>query len=72
MILLGFFILISVVVLISVKWISAAVGFWYSVWWVNHCLISVSYRLFVGGIFFNEDPRFWASFRILYGPVHTS
>jgi len=38
MILLGFFILISVVVLISVKRISAAVGFWYSVWWVTSVL----------------------------------
>jgi|SRR5215469_1224024 len=38
MILLGFFILISVVVLISVKRISAAGGFWYSVWWVTSVL----------------------------------
>ena len=36
------------------------------------CLIPVPYSLFMDRVSFNEDRRFWPSFRILDAHVHTS
>jgi len=38
MVLIGVFIFISVLALITVRWISAIQGFWKSVWWVSSAL----------------------------------